>query len=442
MSSFVFRFDRTLVISTLVSRIQQVFRAIVVSPAVICTFAIRLTAAATAYVLFASVARTTSHADYGAFAIFFTAISACSTVAPLGQQSVAFKYLPAMLWQRDRNLRSLVFRGLSVSALGAVCLSGPTILFVLLSLGRPAISLALMSVPVVIVCTLCEYLFVVNRALGSVYVSTIAKELLWRLMFLLFLIAGLAVGNVMDSYRLVVFLFFAFGLSLLVLGAAVWLQVRDFPKGHAVDPARAKPMEAATYFGITLVNAAVSHLDTMLMGLTVFQSDVPIYFSALRITQVLQFFLYAYSTVMVPDISVAYHQGQFEKLADLSREVGRRAGLLVFVACACVVAFPGQLLALFSPDFASGANVLRILCVGPLILTLGGLHSWIPPLCGLEFRYLIGRASILAFFFVLKLIVVFGGTIEIFALLSSAELCAITVLGIFLARQRLRIWIV
>jgi len=393
-------------------------------------------------VLFAIAARNASQADYGAFAIFFTVVSACDTVSPLGQQSVAFKYLPAMFEKRDRRLRIVLLRGLLISCLGALCFCGPAVMVILFSLGRDSIILAALSVPVVFISTASEYLFVAHRALGSIYSSLFAKELLWRLVFVSFLIAAILLGYEVTSLKLALILLSGFACTLLLLGIGVASELNGFPRAAPKDSYSVSYKETAVYFAITAINTALTHLDTLLLGLTIFKSDIPVYFSAQRVTQVLLFFTFSFSMVKVPDISVAFHRDAFKEIQDLSRNVGRHAGLLVFLTCVGLFAFAGEILSLFNPAFASGANVLRILCIGPLVLTLGGLHTWIPSICGLEMEYLIFRVAVMVAFLLLKVITIFHGNILLFAFVSSAELCAITAVGVFLVRKRLGIWIV
>jgi hypothetical protein len=51
--------------------------------------------------------------------------------------------------------------------------------------------------------------------------------------------------------------------------------------------------------------------------------------------------------------------------------------------------------------------------------------------------------SIVVFVFTLaKLAAAFSGRIMLFALISGAEMCSMTVIGVALARARFRIWIV
>jgi O-antigen/teichoic acid export membrane protein len=412
------------------------------NPAILFAFAIRALSAGLAYVLFVIAARNTSQTDYGAFAIFFTVVSACATVSPLGQQSVAFKYLPAMFQQRDRRLRIILLKSLLISCFGALCFWGPAVIVILFSLGRDGIVLAALSLPVVFISTGSEYLFVAYRALGSIYSSIFAKELLWRLVFVSFLISAILFGYEINSSKLALFLLLASASTLLFLGIGVALQLNGFPRPTPEDGYLISSKEAAIYFGITAVNTGLTHLDTLLLGLTIFKSDIPVYFSAQRVTQILLFVSFSFSMVKAPDISVAFHHRVFKEIRDLSRNVGRNAGLLVFLTCVGLFAFAGEILSLFNPAFASGANILRILCIGPLVLTLGGLHSWIPTICGLELEYLISRIAVMLIFLFIKVTVVLYGDIFMFALVSSAELCAITAVGVLLVKVRLGIWII
>jgi O-antigen/teichoic acid export membrane protein len=228
--------------------------------AVIFAFAIRILAAGSAYLLFAIAARNTSQIDYGTFAIFFTVVSACATVSPLGQQSVAFKYLPAMFQRRDRRLRIIVQRSLAITGLGALCFCGPAILVILLSIGRGGIALAALSVPVVLFSTGSEYLFAAYRALGSIYSSIFAKELLWRLVFVLSLLSAIVLGVQIDSSRLALFLLLASACTLIFLGIAVVARLTNFPKPRPEDSYPISSRETAIYFGITAVNAALTHI--------------------------------------------------------------------------------------------------------------------------------------------------------------------------------------
>lgn len=287
-----------------------------------------------------------------------------------------------------------------------------------------------------------EYLFAVQRAFGSLYRAMFAKELLWRLVFigLIGLRWLVRPSDDLGVDELSYFYLASLLCSLVLLGAFFVGRWRKTPPPPSPALFSVGRVQVGVFFSLTFLTAASIHVDTIVLGLATGGADLAAYFSAQRAMQLLQFFSYSFSMVVAPAVAAAAGRRDLAEIARLSRRISRYSGVCVAIAAAIFVVGAPIILGLFSPSFRDQANVLRILCLGPLVSTACGMHYWVPTLCGLEKEYLTWRLVALAVFCSLKVTIAMWGGVLAFALLSAVEMSTTALIGVVLARRRCGIW--
>ncbi|HYG89238.1 MAG TPA: lipopolysaccharide biosynthesis protein [Azospirillum sp.] len=411
-----------------------------VKPSVLAAFVMRTGAAGMSYLIFAMIGNNASLEVYSAFALIFAITGFCGPLASMGQVAVALRYLPPMFQRQDGRWRLVVRGSLRILSLGIVVFCVIALAFVGYSLDEASPSLLLIVAALVALTGIGEYTYTLQRTSDSVLPSILAKEVLWRVILIGIIGMHIAFGWSLSTIGLATAFLLATALSVSLSVADLWVRLRGRTRAHPSEPFVVPAMQTAMFFGIMLLNTAVVHLDTLILGMTSEAQEVGAYFSAQRTIQVLYFFTYSFTMFASPAISVAFQNGSPDRVEQLSRQVSRTAGACVVVACIILVAFAGDVLAIFRPDFRDHADILRILCIGPLVYTLGGLHSWIPEMCGLETEYLKWRLAVSVVFLAAKLGAALSNHITLFAALSAAEICVSTAVGVALVRMRRQIW--
>lgn len=405
-------------------------------------FGMRIAAAAMAYLTFALIGRVTDVEAFSHFALVFSAVGFFGPVSTLGRDSMLLRNLPAISAAGDRGWHELVARCGRFLLLGIGLWGSVALAFGLTVLGTAEPALVLLLVALTASNGALEFLFAVQRGCGSVLRGVFSREILWRVVLLLcigalWLTQGSASATALASAYLIALL--SSMMAFLAYVVPRWIRARRAPPSDAPFQTRAS---AGAFFGLNLLGHAAPQIDTLLLGLTVAQvgPEIGAYFCAQRIVQILHFFAYGIAVTVTPRVPLAWQRGDTAEILRLSRQVSRGAGACVLLLSAGLVLFSSPLLGLFKPEFAVFGSLLAILAIGPVIGTLGGLHTVIAPMCGEEVLYFHLRFGVTAIATALKVTAGLHGSITLFAAISATEAALIAVIGVLLARRRLGAW--
>ena len=167
--------------------------------------------------------------------------------------------------------------------------------------------------------------------------------------------------------------------------------------------------------------------------------EIGAYFSAARTTLVLYFFAYSFGVVMTPAIVVAYEASRLRDITRMSLNAAYQGGGMALLAGAVMFVTSDEILALFNPAFRPYGFLIRILCVGPVLYNIFGLHHVIPPFCGAERAYVGQRLGVFFGASRLKVAAAYAGQIVLFAWLTNLEVFAVVFVGVTLAYRKLGI---
>lgn len=180
----------------------------------------------------------------------------------------------------------------------------------------------------------------------------------------------------------------AYAVSALLTGFIAWW------KWHAALPQTAEvegyfPSEKLLQSSVPLFWVALSQLvimqsSTVILGIWSTIEDVGIYGAASRIVVLLSFLCLAVTSIASPKFSALYQKGDMQALNTLARSSSK----LLFLAASPVLAIlffvPDKVMAIFGPEFVSGAMVIFILAAGQLVNIITGPAGNLLMMCGHE----------------------------------------------------------
>ncbi len=333
----------------------------------------RVLGAATQFVFYMVVARKFGAEGLGLFALAFTTTVVAAAVGRFGIDQVALRRLSehhahgehvAFNALLARSLALVVLISTFVAA-AVMALSAPTAAHVF---GKPELApllrvLAFAIVPLALLQVAGEALHATGRAALSALLQTALAPLL-ALTLLSLAIGQPDVGDAALSYTLG---------CIAAMTAALVLRPRP---PHAAAPAAGAPSPlapsallaaAAPIAWVTVLSVWLGFCETLLLGLYHSADEVGRYAAALRLVLLVNFLLVAFNAVLAPRFAVLYRE---RKLAELSRLARRATLVMLMLSCPVFLAlflFPGTLLTLFGPEFASASVILIVLTAGQLV---------------------------------------------------------------------------
>jgi len=395
-------------------------------------FTFRCSGAVVTFVFGVSFARMMSIEEYGALMSLMSFGFIAATVGLGGQQMQLLRELPSLAaGHQHPAITRMASRRLLVACLGSLVVTLAVALAFVIFHGRPGVFGRweyATSVLLVMPLALIELQSSIGRALGSVNLALVPKEVLWRL--LIVLVGGalfLASGEALSAAD--VFVIAAIALLLLILGQQVYL--RRLIHGHRLFARAAmrgmdslgSTLRASMPFWVTSVATILfSTADVVLVSLIVGPKEAGYYYAANRISLLLDFFLATFAIPAAPRIARLYDEG---RRGDITRETSGAALLasVLVLAGLVVLALAGtSLLTIFGKAFVHSYGILMVMAVGNLAGTYLGLGGIALSMTGHQ-----GAAMrIMVFTSALGLIVMAGATWA-FGTLGTAITAAVSV---------------
>ncbi len=408
---------------------------------VLATFTMRMSSALLGYLTFVLVGRYSSVEVYGQFALLVSVTGTCGGLATFGQAALVYRHLPTLFVNNDPRIYGIMREHLTKMLFGLVAFTG--LATVLLVRTNALVSGAVLAAAagIVVATAVAEYLFALYRSSGSLLVSMFGKEILWRLLLIGAIAASIAAGRSLQLD------YMAFALFISTLGSVVLFSVmalsrlRQVPRaGRGAARPDAAWQQSFIFFGLIVLSVSNGYIDPIILGMTDSNPvEIGAYFSAARTTLVLYFFSYSFGVVMTPAVVIAFEASRLRDITRMSRNAAWQGGGMALLTGAVMFIASDEILALFNPAFRSYGFLIRILCIGPILYNLFGLHHVIPPFCGAERAYVGLRLGVFFGASLLKAAAAYAGQIVLFAWLTNLEVLAVTFVGVILADRKLGI---
>jgi O-antigen/teichoic acid export membrane protein len=330
-------------------------------------FATRLGGAAAKVGQDLAVARLLGPSDSGAFFLAVTVATVASTAARLGLDNTVVRFSASCVAQDDwPGVRGVGRRSMAITVIGAAATT-VALLFGAQALGTrvfhdPSLAPALVAMALSVVPTSAytiygQLLKGIGRIGEGVFVLTAAAPAIATLLTLVLAPAWGLMGAVV-AYS-------AAAIGAWVLGVARWNRAVTAEK-------RPFPMSDLLRSGLplwvhSLLQLVIRHGALVMLGIFATKSEVGIFAIALRAAFAVSSVLVAVNATAAPRFSALHSTGDLETLRRTAQGSTFLMCLVSGPVLAAFVLFPGQILRLYSPEFAGGGALLAILAVGQFV---------------------------------------------------------------------------
>jgi O-antigen/teichoic acid export membrane protein len=367
-------------------------------------FIIKITAAALQFAMFLALSLAMGADDFGIFGFSFSLATFLAVLGSVGQRMLTLRYLPIYLSEdrislalgRIKNGLLIIISGTTASVMLSLVVlplfSNYVSVDVLVATGVFALTIAL-----------AEYYSFTLRGCGSIALSLLPRDVLWRLL----VIAGAVpfILNLTDPITAISQIY----LSSIFLGGTVVLQACLHPL-TSIGSLWSKPVgyekelwrgSTLGLWGVSVIQIAAPNLAVVVIGLILSPEDTGPIFAALRIALLLNLFLLSANMVIAPTVSKLFHSGDLAALQKTCSSIAAASSISAFSVLIFLIFYGRPLLNLFGDNFSSAYWPLLIISSSYVVNTLTGPTSLVLELSGHEkaaFRILAltNVASILA----------------------------------------------
>jgi O-antigen/teichoic acid export membrane protein len=178
---------------------------------------------------------------------------------------------------------------------------------------------------------------------------------------------GLLLGRSLDIDR-VGLLFVAGAWSAAGFGLWRWWRKAAVKRAASVGPrwpvVRQLLDGGTPLLGVALLAIVSAEAPVLLLGVWEPAGSVGVFGAAIRVAATAGFFLMAVNTIAAPLMAASFRQGDKGDLGRIARLSASMSALGSAPVIVLMLSMPTWLMALFGPEFESGANVLMTLAVG------------------------------------------------------------------------------
>jgi len=339
-----------------------------------------------AFVLFSLAARAMSPDAFGDFATWLSVAQIASVVGLVGQELLLVRFLNEYQVRDQADLtKGVLLSSLRISAAAmliaitviatAAAIRGQWWLLIVSISAFTAVNAGLMLGSQI------------ARSLVSILMGEGNRELFWRVIVVLFLIAVLVGHRQLAPAELFTVMAIAMSLGLVVQVVSI---ARALPNLRSI-PARFETSRwraSALHFWLaSILEAANQYFDVILVYWMLDPATAGVYFAASRLANIfamLSAALYTFGARRLPSLYFSKNHREFEHTLQLMAEV---TALCVVSGLVIVWVGAPYLLGLFGPHFAAQQWVLIVLALGTAIQAAGGPSAAILQLTGHEGEY-------------------------------------------------------
>jgi O-antigen/teichoic acid export membrane protein len=345
----------------------------------------RCSGAVVTFLFGVAFARMMSIEEYGVLMSLMTFGFVAATIGLVGQQLRVLREIPTLAARKDyAAIGSIVAKRVSVSCVGgsAVTLACVSIFIVANghggTFGRWEHCTSLL---LVLPLALIEMQSSVARALGSVNLAVVPKEVLWRLLSML-LGGALFITSGHPLQAADVFVIATGVLILLIILQQVYL--RHLAEGHrlftlAVRLSKDRMSDvlatSVPFWVTSIASVLFATIDIVVVSVMVGPEPAGYYYAANRVALLLDFFLSTFAIPAAPLIARLFDEGRRAEIASVTSGAALAAFGAV-LGCAVVLALVGDIVLMaFGKAFVRSYGVLMVLAAGQLVSAYFGVGS-------------------------------------------------------------------
>ncbi|MGY4478405.1 lipopolysaccharide biosynthesis protein [Bradyrhizobium sp. USDA 3364] len=343
----------------------------------------RCSGAAVSLLFGVSFARMMSIEEYGALMSLMTFAVVTSTVGLFGQQFRVLREIPSIAVRKCYpEISSIVAKQVRLACLGSIAVTLVCLLVFVVAHGRDGIFgrwQNCTSVLLILPLALIEMQSSLGRALGSVNLALLTKDVLWRL--LIILLGGVLFSTHGRPLQAGDVLMIATGV-LVVLIPTQNAYLRRLAEGYNVftiavrrsNDRVADILSTTVPFWVTSITSVMGGtVDVIIVSIMVGPEAGGYYYAATRIAFLLDFFLATFCVPAAPLMARLFDEGRHAEITRITSGASTAAFAAV-LCCVVTLAFAGDLaLMTFGAAFTRAYSVLMVLAIGLLISTYFGI---------------------------------------------------------------------
>jgi O-antigen/teichoic acid export membrane protein len=347
-------------------------------------FVYRCSGAVVTFAFGVCFARMMTIEEYGALVSLMTFGLITATIGLVGQQLIVLLEIPSLAVRKDYTaIGSIVAKRLRVVCWGSIAATVIALLVFVAAHGRDGIfgrweysTSLLLILPLALI----EMQSSVGRALGSVNLAVVPKDVLWRLLTIL--LGGLLFITYGHPLLTADVLVIATGV-LVVLIAIQQVHLRRLAEGHRLFTVALRRsagsitdvLSTSAPFWVTSIASMFAAIDVVIVSVMVGPESAGYYYAANRISLLLDFFMGTFCIPAAPLIARLFGEGRRTEIT----RVTSGAALAAFIAvlgCVVVLALVGDIaLMAFGKGFVHAHGILMLLALGVLGSTYFGVGT-------------------------------------------------------------------
>jgi len=350
------------------------------------TILLKVGSGALAFALFSLAARAMSADAFGVFAAWLCVAQIGSVVGLVGQELVLVRFLNEYQVQGRADLT----KGVLLSSLKISSIATLAVIAVIAAVGSIKGDSGLLILSVAIFMSVNSGLMFgsqVARSLVSILMGEGNRELLWRILVVLFLAGLLFAHGRLDPTELFIVMAAAMLVGLIVQVISVLVELPGVRKEPARYEAKRWNASARHFWLASLLESANQYFDVILIYWMLDAATAGIYFAASRLANVfamLSAALYSFAARRLPSLYFSKNSEEFEHTLVLMAEV---TALCVAAGVVGIWFGAPYLLGLFGPAFAAQHWTMVVLALGTAFQAAGGPSAAILQLTGHEGGY-------------------------------------------------------
>lgn len=354
---------------------------------------IKFLGAIMSYGMIVAFARFMTVEEYGRFAFGINLAIIVSVIGGFGFTTAILRYWPKYIVAGDiAGARGVVRLGYLAVLCGSLIFLVPNIViaigsYYLYGTIHNAEFLAISCLALVL--GVGDYSTNLLRAQGSVVVSMLPRDVLWRLLSVVAAAAVIWLGYSISGPVAILLC----AIVMLVLVAWQLIAIRNTVRKVSNTNESRNDWKLVTssllpIWASSIIIAMIQQFDVVIVGTFLSSADAGAYFAAQKTAALLSLVLIVASLVAAPTMSKLYHSDKHDELQRLCRNL---AGVIVFVTAIgfLVLAISGRfLLALFDPNFVSAYWILIIVAIGTMVDAIAGPNAYLMQMTAFERPYL------------------------------------------------------
>ncbi|THH35435.1 lipopolysaccharide biosynthesis protein [Aliishimia ponticola] len=349
---------------------------------------IKIGAAGLSFLMFVSLARAMSQAEFGQFGFAFSLATILAVVGSLGQRNLVLRFAAIYLSAGDEAQgRGVIHHSARLVLLGCGGTAAILLLGSVYSIHGPLLRA---TAVLTIALGLAEFLPSPQRAAGRVWLALLPRDIVLRLAMIS--VAGLAAKGLVPELTAVQTLWIMSALMLALTCVQAMLLPQTRPDAVLTQPrdTQALPEWRSAMWGLwgnSVVNSAGRNLAMVILGVLLSGAAVGAMFAALRTAMVMELFLMAINIVAAPMLASRLHSHATSEAQTICRKVALLIGMPTLAAFLLLVVAGDRVLNLFGAGYAIMHAELVILAAGYLVSALAGPTMQLMEMGGYERAY-------------------------------------------------------